>query len=366
MTTTTTDISLNDLDEIIDADFHLKEQLSDFVAYLEGPYAKTLKTREPGDHFGGFYPSSGYFNASKQTGKVPNRPVRSSEGAVEGMDVVDVDKIVLTPTLNLLLGCVHHDELAAALASAYNDWLLDEFLSDQTDMFGTAVIAPQKPREAAAEIDDRASESGIVGIMMPSGGASPLLGHERYHPIYEACERADLPILMHNAGTCALQSFPTQVKGSSRYTTLHAAYHPSEHMFQLASILTNGVPVRFPDLRIVFQEAGIGWIPYFMRRYDNEYSARRIDAPMLEEDPSTYIRENMYFTSQPVEGIDDPEYLANTIHAFGGGQNLMFSTDYPHFDFDQADTLFRSIRSRLGKEEVQNIFYRTARTVFDI
>lgn len=363
---TTTTRSIGDLDQIIDADFHLKEQLTDFVSYLEGPYAKTLKAREPGDHFAGFYPSSGYFNASKQTGKVPNRPVRSSEGALEGMEVVDVDKVVLTPTLNLLLGCVHHDELAVELASAYNEWLLDEFVDEDAGLFGTAVIAPQKPRDAASEIDDRADESGIVGIMLPSGGSSPLLGHEQYRPIYEACERAGLPLLMHNAGTCALQSFPTQVRGSSRYTTLHSAYHPAEHMFQLASILTNGVPVRYPDLRIVFQEAGIGWIPYFMRRFDNEYSARRIDAPMLEQAPSKYVRENMYFTSQPVEGIDEPKYLTNTIRMFDGGQNLMFASDYPHFDFDQADTLFRSLRSGLGEDEVKNIFYRTAQSLFNI
>lgn len=76
MATTTAVRSIGDLDQIIDADFHLKEQLTDFVSYLEGPYAKAMKAREPGDHFAGFYPSSGYFNASKQTGEVPNRPVR--------------------------------------------------------------------------------------------------------------------------------------------------------------------------------------------------------------------------------------------------------------------------------------------------
>lgn len=365
MVTTTNSKPISTLDQVIDADFHLKEQESDFISYIDEPFSDILDTKS-GGHFSGSYPSSGYFNASKQTGRVKNKAIRSAEGVREGMEVVDVDKALLTPTLNLLLGCVHHDDLAAALASAYNEWIIDEFLDEESGLYSTAVVPPQKPHKAAEEIDERATESDIVGVMLPSGGAVPLVGHERYHPIYEACEQAGLPVLMHNAGTCALQSFPTQVQGSSRYTTLHSAYHPAEHMFQVASLLTNGVPERFPDLNFVVQEAGIGWIPYFMRRYDNEYSARRIDAPLLEKAPSDYLRDHFYFTSQPVEGIDDPNYLCSIIEMFGGDQNLMFSSDYPHFDFDQANQLLLSLRSGLDDEAIENIFYKTASDVFEI
>ena len=45
------------------------------------------------------------------------------------------------------------------------------------------------------------------------------------------------------------------------------------------------------------------------------------------------MREHFWYTTQPVEEPEKPEHLADVIDWIGWDR-LMFSTDYPHWDFD--------------------------------
>jgi predicted TIM-barrel fold metal-dependent hydrolase len=63
----------------------------------------------------------------------------------EGMDLLRIDRVSLDPGIQLALGMVQHDQVAAALASAYNEYLLDTFLDEDDRLYGSAVIAPQRP-----------------------------------------------------------------------------------------------------------------------------------------------------------------------------------------------------------------------------
>jgi predicted TIM-barrel fold metal-dependent hydrolase len=259
---------------------------------------------------------------------------------------------------------VQHDDLAAALATAYNDWILDEILDPERGLYGAAVIAPQKPDKAAEEIDDRADEDAIIAAFIPSGGVHPPLGNERYDPIYAAAEASNLPVMMHNAAGTMMMNFPFQFSGLNRYLSTHVPSHAMQHMVNLADIITQGVAEEF-DVDFVVQEAGIGWLPYFTRRFDQEYSAKREDAPMLTKPPSEYIDDQFYFTSQPLEGSDDPKYVASMVEHMNGAETLLFSSDYPHLDFDNSDELLSLLRSKFTNREIENIYGRSALEVFD-
>ena len=50
--------------------------------------------------------------------------------------------------------------------------------------------------------------------------------------------------------------------------------------------------------------------------------------------PSEYVREHVWFTTQPIEEPDDPKQLVWAIEQAGIGNRLLFATDYPHWDFD--------------------------------
>jgi len=361
--------SLDDIDTTVDGDFHLTERQEDFIGYIEDPFRSMLfggdEMRDNAGYLESFYPSAGLFATGVVTGKIQNPSVRTKADVLEGKELLDIDTVHVDPTLNLYLGIVHHDDLAAALARAYNEWVLDDIYDESEGIHGPITVAPQKPTRAAEEIDDRKNEEGISSVYVPSGGTHPPLGNERYHPIYEAAAAADLPITFHNASGTQMINFPLQFIGTNRYLSNHAPTHAMTHMMHITDMITRGIPVRFPDLDFVFQEAGIGWIPYLMRRLDNEYAEKREDAPMLEQMPSEYIDDQFYFTSQPVEGAKDTRYVTSMVDLLGP-ENLMFSSDYPHLDFDHSDELLRALRGALSAEELANVYGGTAVEVFDL
>jgi len=321
--------------------------------------------RATSEHLTNFYPSSGIFIPSIASGKIKNPSVRTRADVVEGMEFLDLDYAHVDPTQNLYLGIVHNDDLAAKLANAYNSFVVSEIYDATEGVVGPVAVAPQKPRAAADEIDDRKDEDGVVSVFVPSGGAQPPLGNERYHPIYRAAERAGLPIVFHGSAGTQMLNFPLQYHGTNRYLSNHATTHPMSYMVHLTDIITRGVPVRFPDLDFVLQESGLGWIPYMMRRLDNEYSENREDAPMLEKLPSEYVRRNFHFTSQPVEGLKEPDYITSVVDLMGPS-NLMFASDYPHLDFDHSGELYRALQGTLSEEQLADIYGGTALEVFDI
>ncbi|MCO8265417.1 amidohydrolase [Haloferax sp. AB510] len=358
--------SIDDLDVIVDTDFHLTERQEDIFPYLESPFDEMLNSQRSGDDYGYLgqvYPSSGMLY-SVTMGKADSESVRTPEDVQKGKELIQWDKAIATPTQNLYLGAVHHDDLAAALANAYNSWLLDNIVDRDNGVYGAAIVAPQKPDKAAEEIDRRADEKGIAAVMIPSGSVDPTLGNEIYDPIYDACERAGLPLKMHNAAGTMMTRFPSTWKSMNRALPVHATAHNMMHQTNLADMLTQGVPERYPDLEFIIQESGLGWYPYFMRRIDHDYMGAKWDAPMLDKMPSEYLRDQFYLTSQPVEGADDPNYLNQVTRLFEGENNLMFSSDYPHFDFDNTDALLKILRSEFTSEEIQNIYGKTAERVY--
>jgi len=137
-------------------------------------------------------------------------------------------------------------------------------------------------------------------------------------------------------------------------------------MVQMTSMIGQGIPEQYPDLEIVFQEAGIGWIPFTMYRLDSEYQKRRSEFPALRKKPSEYIKESCYFTTQPMAEPEQSEHLAWMIRMFDGTDSLMFSTDYPHYDFDTPEELFNLVRGHFDETEVKQVFGGNAASVFDL
>jgi predicted TIM-barrel fold metal-dependent hydrolase len=101
----------------------------------------------------------------------------------------------------------------------------------------------------------------------------------------------------------------------------------------------NGIPERFPKLKVMWIESGLAWVPFMIQRLDNEYKMRTSEAPMLKKLPGDYIRD-MYFSSQPMERPDDLRDLETTFRMIKAETQLMYSSDYPHWDFDLPSTIY--------------------------
>jgi predicted TIM-barrel fold metal-dependent hydrolase len=86
-------------------------------------------------------------------------------------------------------------------------------------------------------------------------------------------------------------------------------------------------------------EGGVAWIPFLMLRLDSEYMMRPSEAPQLTKKPSEYMREYFY-TSQPLEYADNPAHLRTVFEMIGAEAQLLYSSDYPHWDFDLPSRIY--------------------------
>ncbi len=93
-------------------------------------------------------------------------------------------------------------EFATALAAAYNDWLLENWLAKDERFRGCVCVVAQEPEAAAREIDRVGAHPRVVQVMLP---AIPhdVLGRSFYHPIFEAAVRNNLTIAFHQGSSTA-------------------------------------------------------------------------------------------------------------------------------------------------------------------
>jgi hypothetical protein len=107
----------------------------------------------------------------------------------------------------------------------------------------------------------------------------------------------------------------------------------------LNSLVTEGVFVEFPRLKVVLMESGVTWLPGWMWRADKTWRGVRAEVPWLEKSPATYAREHVRLTIQPFDAPPRADQLQRIIEEIGSDEMLLFSTDYPHWHFDDKDAL---------------------------
>jgi predicted TIM-barrel fold metal-dependent hydrolase len=170
-----------------------------------------------------------------------------------------------------------------------------------------------------------------------------------------------LPIATHTtAEGRAMTGAPTPAGYPARYLEYHTnlALNP---MAQMVSMVTEGVFVRFPELRIIQMEAGISWVPPLLWRLDADWKQLRSEVPHLAELPSTYVKRHYRFGTQPIEEPNDPSRLLETWSLVDGEHTLLFSSDYPHWDFDDP---YRALPARLPAAWRRRILRENARDLF--
>jgi uncharacterized protein len=339
---------------VVDADVHVHESPGELAPYCDMPWRKSLEVlaNVPERYLDipGFSSGAGSLSAPFPGGHDSKRMVTTPEQMREELSELSIDIAVLFPDHLLKLPVLPQKDYAAALARAYNAWLVDRWCRPQYQLLGCIIAAPQDPEDAAREIRRYAKDPGVVGVYLGLAGVDPLWGDRKYDPIYEAAQEAGLPVLLHSV-TVIHPVFPWQLQGFDTEMARHTIAHPFAVMANLVSMITTGVPVRFPDLQIAFIEAGISWVPFIMNRLDKEYIERRREVPFLDQRPSHYIRK-FYFGTQPVEEPENPEDLVTLIKLYGGEETTMFASDWPHHDFDHPRKVFQLPMSPEGRRKI--------------
>ena len=89
---------------------------------------------------------------------------------------------------------------------------------------------------------------------------------------------------------------------------------------------------------------------------------RSSEAPALKKLPSDYMRD-MYFSTQPME-ITDAAALEQTFRLIKAETQLLYSSDYPHWDFDLPSTIYDL--PFLNEQAKRNILGGNAMRVFNL
>jgi uncharacterized protein len=249
-------------------------------------------------------------------------------------------------------------DFGVALTQAMNTWQVERWVKNEPRLRASVLIAQEDTAASVAEIDARAGDPNFMQILVLPKTDEPF-GRRRYWPIFEAAVRSNLPIAIHVGGT---NGHPSTGGGWASYYM--EEHHTVAETMQaiLTSLVFEGVFERFPQLRVVIMEGGLGWIPSLTARMDKHWSRLRSEVPHLKRPPSEYIRQQVWFTTQPME---EPGSAAQLIDLFDriGWDRLLFSTDYPHWDFDDPRYAFRANLTEVQRDQ---ILYRNAQAFYGL
>jgi uncharacterized protein len=256
------------------------------------------------------------------------------------LDRWNIRNAILTGPANFSVCYLAQYEFAAALARAFNDWTLDNWISQDTRLKGSMAVAAQLPEEAAAEIRRIGDHPDIVQVILPTRSPSGIAwADEKYFPIWEAAQEKDLAIGFHISPSGGNVLPPTSAGWPRSYMELNVNY-PWPAPVELAGFVCRGVFERYPGLRIAYIENAFAWVPALMWRLDQAWRSLRAEVPWLKQRPSDYVRQRVRFTTQPMEEPDTPEEFRQLIKTLDEGRMLMFSSDYPHWNFDSPTRAF--------------------------
>lgn len=272
------------------------------------------------------------------------------------LDRYQPDVAILNGEEALEVSTLANPHYASALASAYNDWVIDTWLPRDDRFWASIIIAPQDPQGAAAEIRRLGSHPRVVQVLASHGSYRPY-GDKFYDPIWQACSEVGLPFAVHLGGQGGINYQPIGGGPTTYYWETHALLlQPS--MTHVASVISNGIFERYPNMMFVVIECGVTWMPSILWRLDANWKALRKETPWVKRLPSEYARDHIRLSTQPLEEAANKQHLWDVLAAMDGENMLMFASDYPHWDFDAPDDM------QLPKEWLPKIMDGNARQVY--
>jgi predicted TIM-barrel fold metal-dependent hydrolase len=227
------------------------------------------------------------------------------------------------------------EDMAVVFARAVNDWIRAEWLDREPRLRASIVVPVQNPELAAEEIDRCAADKRFVQILMMVSGEVPL-GRRTLWPIYAAAERHGLPVGIHAGGG---YRHPVTPVGWTSYYTEDYANQAVAFQSGLTSMVCEGVFTKFPQLRVVLIESGFTWLPGFLWRLTKYWHGLRMEIPWVDRSPTEIVRDAVRFTLQPVDAPPEPDQFERLLDHMGSDELLLFSTDYPHWQFDGDNVL---------------------------
>jgi aminocarboxymuconate-semialdehyde decarboxylase len=227
---------------------------------------------------------------------------------------------------------------------------LSEFLNDHIaaliqhypkNYIGLATI-PMQDSEIAIKELERAKSIGLVGIQIGSNINDENLSEEKFFPIFEACERLEMAVLIH----------PWQMMGfesMEKYWLPWLVGMPAETSRAACSMIFGGILERLPNLRICFSHAGGSFLPT-IGRIEHGFNSRpdlvAIDNPI---NPRDYL--GKFWVDCITHDIEALKYILK----LQGSKRVCLGSDYP-FPLGDLEIGEFITESNLDQKVIEDIF----------
>jgi predicted TIM-barrel fold metal-dependent hydrolase len=354
---------------IVDVDSHHYENecFDEFLPFMENDVWRqlTLSGRSKGRQT--IVPSQ--VGAQDMGGRITRYPMRASEKTGEGklrdvqlghrwMDAMGVDYACLFPTMMLAIGLHPQIEMEVELCRAYNRWLTEKVLPEADGRYYSMLALPfSDPDESLRHVETFGDRKHVTGFMVTAVRTLPV-HHNLYMKVYRAIEERGLALSFHSGVNMGEPVF----KSLNRFASVHALGFPFYNILHMTNWVTNGLGERFPKLPVMWIEGGLAWVPFLMQRLDHEFMLRTSEYPLLKKKPSDYMRD-MYYASQPME-TESMKALECTCEMIKAETQLLYSSDYPHWDFDLPRKIYDL--PFLSEKAKHNILGGTAARLFGL
>jgi predicted TIM-barrel fold metal-dependent hydrolase len=352
----------------VDAHHYENENYGEFLPYMENDVYRQLILSSRSKNRASIMPTQvGYQDMGGRVTRYPMRSSEKTEGGVlrdvqlghRWMDAMSVDYSCLFPTGMLNIGLHPQKEMEIELCWAYNRWLTEKVLPEAGGRFYSMLSLPfSDPDAALRHVETFGDRKHVGGFMVTTVRSNMAVYDNAYMKVYRAMEERGLVLSFHSGPNWGEPIF----KSCNRFLSAHALGFTWYNVLHLTNWVINGMGERFPKLPVIWIESGLAWVPFLMQRLDHEYMLRPSECPVLKKKPSDYMRD-MFYSSQPME-IQDLGALECTFRMINAETQLLYSSDYPHWDFDLPSTIYDlPFVSEKGKH---NILGGTASRLFKL
>jgi predicted TIM-barrel fold metal-dependent hydrolase len=283
---------------------------------------------------------------------------------IEDMDTDGIEKEVLYCEVSGFRYLYALEDGVYDAVKAFNDAMHDFAIYDPARLIMSYQIPIHDIDIAVKEVQRVAAmggESLQLPVFPPEVGL-PDYYHERYDPLFAAIQEADLPITCHVGLNTNLSDLthrdPTP---DSSIMVCQVALCTGE---ALGMWSMTGIFERFPGLKVVFVEPGLGWVAWYIYIADDLYERQGYNMPDIKEKPSHYFHQNMFFTF-----IDEPDALqSEVIRNRIGVENIMWSSDYPHpvTSWPNSRKIVNEQFAHVTPEEKQLMVYGNTKRVWNL
>lgn len=229
----------------------------------------------------------------------------------------------------------------AELSRFLNDHIAELVQQYPKHYIGLGTIPMQDSDEAIKELE-RIKSSGLVGIQIGSNINDKNLSEDEFFPIFEACSRLGLAVMIH----------PWQMMGfdsMKKYWLPWLVGMPAETSRAACSMIFGGVLERLPKLRVCFSHAGGSFLPT-LGRIEHGFNCRPdLVAIDNQVNPREYV--GKFWVDSITHDIDALKYILN----MQGSKRVCLGSDYP-FPLGDLEIGKFIEKSDLSKTQIEDIF----------